>query len=275
MLLSDASIRARCVAPLRVLDEDKYYRALQNPQPFADVHYIDFRDKVAAEERRVQALRESCMRDTTEEERAAFVPMIAPFNAELIRTVERTEYPGVFRDGEMAYDDGQGPTRKIISMGLTSAGYDMSIADDEIKIFSNVNSGEIDPKELDPDILMVAQVRVCPKGRGRYFLLPPNSYALVRTAEYVHMPRDLLAICLGKSTYARSGIAINATPIEPGWHGNVVIEIANQTTLPARIYLEEGISQFLFLQLDRPCETSYDDRGGKYQGQTGVTLPRI
>ena len=186
------------------------------------------------------------------EEIAAFVPMIEPFCPDLIRFEE---------------------DRRIISRGTTSYGYDVSLSDKEVKLFTNINSTEIDPKRLDERCLVDAQVREDVDG-AKYVVLPPNSYLLGHTVEYFRMPRDLVAVCLGKSTYARAGVLVNVTPIEPGFEGNVVIEVGNSTGLPVRIYLNEGISQFLFLQGD-PCEVSYADRGGKYMGQTGVTLPRV
>lgn len=192
-------------------------------------------------------------------------PMIVPFYPELVREVVETGISAACPDARR---------RKIISKGLTSYGYDVSLAEDEIKVFTNINSREIDPKSLDERCLADAEVRIALDG-AKFFLLPPHSYALAYTNEYFRMPRDVIAICLGKSTYARAGIQINATPIEPGFEGHVVIEIFNSTNLPSRVYLNEGISQFLFFRGSEPCVTSYADRGGKYQGQRGVTLPKV
>jgi dCTP deaminase len=152
-----------------------------------------------------------------------------------------------------------------ISYGLSSFGYDARVAD-EFKIFTNVNSAVVDPKDFDGDSLVDRQTEVC--------VIPPNSFALARTVEYFRIPDDVLVICLGKSTYARCGIIVNVTPLEPGWEGHVTLEFSNTTPLPAKIYAGEGCAQVLFFESDEVCETSYKDRGGKYQGQRGVTLPR-
>ena len=153
-----------------------------------------------------------------------------------------------------------------ISYGLSSYGYDARVAP-EFKIFTNVNSSVVDPKQFDPDSFVDRETDVC--------VIPPNSFALARTVEYFRVPRDVLVICLGKSTYARCGIIVNVTPLEPGWEGHVTLEFSNTTPLPAKIYANEGACQFLFLQGNEPCETSYADRAGKYMGQRGVTLPRL
>ena len=153
-----------------------------------------------------------------------------------------------------------------ISYGLSSYGYDARVAP-EFKIFTNVNSSVVDPKAFDPDSFVDRTTEVC--------VIPPNSFALARTVEYFRVPRDVLVICLGKSTYARCGIIVNVTPLEPGWEGHVTLEFSNTTPLPAKIYANEGACQFLFLQGNEPCETSYADRAGKYMGQRGVTLPKL
>ena len=154
----------------------------------------------------------------------------------------------------------------VISYGVSSYGYDMRIAD-EFKVFTNVNHVVVDPKDFDPKSFVSIQAPTC--------IVPPNSFALGRSIEYFKIPRTILTICLGKSTYARCGIIINVTPFEPEWEGHVTIEISNSTPLPARIYANEGIAQVLFLESDEPCEKSYKDKKGKYQGQTGVTLPKL
>jgi dCTP deaminase len=161
--------------------------------------------------------------------------------------------------------------KKIISRGLTSYGYDVCLAG-EVKLFTNNNAVLIDPKSLDAGCLVEAKVRS--DASGDFVILPPNSYMLGRTVETFQMPRDVLALCLGKSTYARAGIHINVTPIEPGFRGQVVIEISNATPLPAKVYVYEGIAQFVFLQ-GEPCAISYADRAGKYQDQVGITLPTV
>ncbi len=152
-----------------------------------------------------------------------------------------------------------------ISYGLSSYGYDARVAD-EFKIFTNVDSSVVDPKEFDPKSFVDRKTDVC--------IIPPNSFALARTVEYFRIPRNILTICLGKSTYARCGIIVNVTPLEPEWEGHVTLEFSNTTTLPAKIYANEGVAQMIFFESDEVCETSYKDRGGKYQGQTGVTLPK-
>jgi len=153
-----------------------------------------------------------------------------------------------------------------ISYGLSSYGYDARVAD-EFKIFTNVDSAVVDPKDFAANSFVDRKTDVC--------IIPPNSFALARTVEYFRIPRDTLVICLGKSTYARCGIIVNVTPLEPEWEGHVTLEFSNTTPLPAKIYANEGACQFLFLKGDQPCETSYADRAGKYMGQRGVTLPRL
>jgi len=154
----------------------------------------------------------------------------------------------------------------VVSYGLSSYGYDIRVSD-EFKIFTNVNSTVIDPKDFDHDSVVDFKGDVC--------IVPPNSFALARTVEYFKMPPDTLAICLGKSTYARCGIIVNVTPFEPEFEGHITIEISNTTPLPAKIYANEGIAQVLFFQGDEECEITYKDRKGKYQNQKGITLPRI
>ena len=154
----------------------------------------------------------------------------------------------------------------VISYGLSSYGYDIRVAD-EFKIFTNVNSTVVDPKSFDPRSFIDVKADSC--------LIPPNSFALARTVEYLRIPRSVLTITVGKSTYARCGIIINVTPFEPEWEGYVTLEISNTTPLPAKIYANEGIAQVLFFESDQPCETSYRDKAGKYQAQTGIVLPRV
>ncbi len=154
----------------------------------------------------------------------------------------------------------------VISYGLSSYGYDARCAD-HFKIFTNVDSAVVDPKAFNPSSFVDRTGPIC--------IIPPNSFALTHTIEYFRIPRDILVICLGKSTYARCGIIVNVTPLEPEWEGQVTIEISNTTPLPAKIYAGEGICQFLFLQGATPCETSYADKAGKYMGQRGVSLPRM
>ncbi len=154
----------------------------------------------------------------------------------------------------------------IISYGVSSYGYDARVAP-EFRIFTNVDNALIDPKNFQADSFVERNTDVC--------IIPPNSFALARTVEYFRIPRDVLVVCLGKSTYARCGLIVNVTPLEPEWEGHVTLEISNTTPLPAKVYANEGLCQFLFFKGESVCEVSYKDRGGKYQGQRGVTLPRI
>ena len=170
--------------------------------------------------------------------------MIEPFQPDQVRSVE----------GE-----------RVISFGTSSYGYDVRCAR-EFKIFTNINSAIGDPKKFDESSVVDMSGDVC--------IIPPNSFALARTVEYFRIPREVLTICVGKSTYARCGIIVNVTPLEPEWEGHVTLEFSNTTTLPAKIYANEGIAQMIFFESDEVCATSYKDRGGKYQGQRGVTLPK-
>ena len=154
----------------------------------------------------------------------------------------------------------------VVSFGISSYGYDLRIAD-EFKIFTNINSTIVDPKRFDPKSFVDFKGGVC--------IVPPNSFALGRSVEYFRIPRTVMTICVGKSTYARCGIITNVTPLEPEWEGYVTLEISNTTPLPARIYANEGIAQVLFFESDELCETSYRDKEGKYQAQVGVTLPKV
>ena len=170
--------------------------------------------------------------------------LIKPFEKEQIREVDN---------------------KKVISYGVSSYGYDVRCAN-EFKIFTNTFSSVVDPKNFDEKSFVDIQDSEC--------IIPPNSFALARTVEYFKIPRSILTLCLGKSTYARCGIIVNVTPLEPEWEGHVTLEFSNTTNLPAIIYANEGVAQMLFFESDQVCKTSYKDRGGKYQGQTGVTLPK-
>ena len=152
-----------------------------------------------------------------------------------------------------------------ISYGLSSYGYDFRVAD-EYKIFTNINNALVDPKQFQEASFV--------DFKGDHCIIPPNSFALARTVEYFRIPRNVLAICVGKSTYARCGVIINVTPLEPEWEGHLVIEVSNTTPLPSKIYSNEGLGQLLFYESDQACETSYGDRKGKYQNQQGIVLPR-
>jgi len=166
-----------------------------------------------------------------------------------------------FEAGQVRHKGGE----KLISYGTSSYGYDVRCSR-EFKVFTNINSATVDPKAFDSNSFVDVESDVC--------VIPPNSFALARTVEYFRIPRNVLTVCLGKSTYARCGIIVNVTPLEPEWEGHVTLEFSNTTTLPAKIYANEGVAQMLFFESDEVCETSYADRGGKYQGQTGVTLPK-
>ena len=154
---------------------------------------------------------------------------------------------------------------RIVSFGTSSYGYDVRCAAD-FKIFTNIDSAIVDPKNFDSNSFIDKQADIC--------VIPPNSFALARTIEYFRIPRNVLTICLGKSTYARCGIIVNVTPLEPEWEGHVTLEFSNTTPLPAKIYANEGVAQMIFFESDEVCDVSYKDRDGKYQGQTGVTLPK-
>ncbi|NLP32519.1 Deoxycytidine triphosphate deaminase [Oligella ureolytica] len=166
-----------------------------------------------------------------------------------------------YEPGQVRHANGE----RIVSYGTSSYGYDVRCAR-EFKIFTNINSSVVDPKAFDEGSFVDFEGDVC--------IIPPNSFALARTVEYFRIPRSVLTICLGKSTYARCGIIVNVTPLEPEWEGHVTLEFSNTTPLPAKIYAGEGCAQMLFFESDEVCEVSYKDRQGKYQGQTGVTLPK-
>jgi dCTP deaminase len=166
-----------------------------------------------------------------------------------------------FEPGQVREVNGQ----RIVSYGTSSYGYDVRCAN-EFKVFTNICSTIVDPKDFDRSSFVDITGDVC--------IIPPNSFALARTVEYFRIPRSVLTVCLGKSTYARCGIIVNVTPLEPEWEGHVTLEFSNTTPLPAKIYANEGVAQMLFFESDEECEVSYKDRGGKYMGQHGVTLPR-
>ena len=166
-----------------------------------------------------------------------------------------------FEPGQVRQALGQ----RIVSYGTSSYGYDVRCAA-EFKIFTNINSTIVDPKDFDPNSFVDFTGDIC--------IIPPNSFALARTVEYFRIPRNVLTVCLGKSTYARCGIIVNVTPLEPEWEGHVTLEFSNTTPLPAKIYANEGVAQMLFFESDEVCDVSYRDRGGKYMGQVGVTLPK-
>ena len=167
-----------------------------------------------------------------------------------------------FEPGQVKEVDGQ----RVVSFGTSSYGYDVRCAD-EFKLFTNVYSAIVDPKKFDDKSFVDI--------KADYVIIPPNSFALARTVEYFRIPRNVMTVCLGKSTYARCGIIVNVTPFEPEWEGYVTLEFSNTTPMPAKIYANEGVAQVIFFEADEVCEVSYKDRGGKYQGQQGVTPPRL
>lgn len=270
-ILSDRQIRALCVAPTTYFDRAGYDKELAdtlasplNPEPL--IHHATFgaMQEAAADKARERMARHT--RPTTNEERAAFRPMITPYVDESVRSVDLGTK--VVESFVVPI-----PPRKVLSFGTSSFGYDVRLAE-AFKIFSNINAGVIDPKKLDELCLMDAAIKEDLDG-SKYVLLPPNSYLLGHTVETFDIPRDVMVVCVGKSTYARAGAIVNVTPIEPGFQGTVVIEISNSTNLPLKIYANEGIAQFLFFQGSEACQVSYADRDGKYQGQLGVTLPKV
>src|SRR5215813_10099134 len=179
--------------------------------------------------------------------------MITPFAERLVREIDN---------------------RRIISAGLSSYGYDIRLAEDGFKVFSPISGTEIDPKKFDENSLVIPPLRTSEDG-AKYWLLPPHSYALGITVERFKMPRNVTGIAMGKSTYARAGLLVNTTPLEAGWEGRMVVEMANLANLPLRVYVNEGIGQILFFESDEDCAVSYEDRGGKYQGQTGLTFAKV
>jgi dCTP deaminase len=181
---------------------------------------------------------------------------------EIIKRCKESEMISPFYENQVR-ENNEG---KIISYGTSSYGYDARVAN-EFKIFTNINSSIIDPKNFVSQSFVDITTDVC--------IIPPNSFALARTIEYFKIPRDILVVCVGKSTYARCGIIVNVTPLEPEWEGHVTLEFSNTTPLPAKIYANEGACQFLFLKANEVCKTSYKDRNGKYQNQTGVTVPKV
>ncbi|HEX5708117.1 MAG TPA: dCTP deaminase [Pyrinomonadaceae bacterium] len=179
--------------------------------------------------------------------------LIQPFDAQLVREVEG---------------------RRIISAGASSYGYDMRLADDGFRVFSPITGREIDPKKFNDESLVEPPIRTADDG-SRYYLMPPHSYALGVTVETFKLPRNVTGLAVGKSTYARAGLLVNTTPLEAGWTGRLVVELANLADLPLRVYVNEGIGQVLFFESDEECDTSYQDRGGKYQNQQGLTYSRL
>lgn len=266
-ILSDRQIRELCVAPETYLDQKMFEiesrKPMNVPAVFPNDHIV---------RRMRQEIRARCTFPTTPEMKAAFKPMISPYSASAIREINVED---VLIDGPTTGDGIRfGGVRKILSYGSTSYGYDVRLGE-EFQIFTNIHGGIIDPKRLDKTHCLVKGELKTDEDGSKYVILPPNSYLLGVTPEYFTLPRDILAFCVGKSTYARAGIHVNVTPIEPGFEGNVVIEVSNGTGLACKIYANEGISQFCFFRGTEPCEVSYADKAGKYMGQTGIQLGKV
>lgn len=222
---------------------------------------------------REKFMRKEYCRPVTPEEVAHWVPMIGNAFDRPVRYVDKVSGEPV----DVPYGEEPPETvRKVISYGTSSYGYDVRLADniDQIKVFTNVVEPEIDPKRMKPSNFGTPRVEVDDDG-ARYVMIPPHSYLQGPTVEYFRIPRDVLVIVLGKSTYARSALICNVTPIEPEFEGEVVIEVANVTNSPVRCYLDEGIAQFVFFQSDEPCMRSYKDKLGKYMGQRGLTFAKV
>lgn len=295
-ILNDVAIRQLCTAPTHdeVYDQILKDWVLANRAPYpAILHDNSMTQKMRDEYNGWEVKRNMAVAEATSKFFDDWYPMIAPFERNLIRTIgptdeeikkifqaeeveQRVNLHHISREALMIRNEAPGyRQQKVISFGTTSYGYDVRLSPKEFKIFTPTNVTEIDPMNFDPECLISPPIKEDPVTGLKYVLMPAHSYALGHTMEYFHMPRDVLGICLGKSTYARGAVGINATPIEPGFEGTVVLELTNFAPVPVRIYLETGISQFIFFKGEQDCETSYGDRGGKYQGQTGLTLPRI
>lgn len=270
-LLSDRQIRALCIPPETFFDREAYDREVHESSTMGEATPA-FATFGAFQDHAIQRTRERMARHTrvlTAEEKAAFQPMLEPFEPSLIRQLIHQHE--LVSNGQLITKPGL--TRKLLSYGTSSYGYDIRIGE-EMKIFNTVGVTEINPKKFEEKCLVVAEVRTDEEG-GRYVLLPPGGYLLGHTLEYFRIPRDVTALFIGKSTYARAAVLINVTPAEAGWHGQLVVEIANLAPAPVRIYANEGIAQALFLKGDEACEVSYEDRGGKYMGQRGITLAKV
>lgn len=279
---SDRWIKQMCTPPTFIITE---MVAVQNPNPGNhDVYYLPAERKRAVHmtEEQIKAEMQRCEYQATgikhyrpvEETdlvAANWKPMIEPFTPNQVRrqgdNIPQSAILAQKHMDEKAHADfQQWCDQKIVSYGTSSYGYDVRCAD-EFKIFTNINSTIVDPKNFDPKSFVDFKGDVC--------IIPPNSFALARTVERFAIPRNVLTVCLGKSTYARCGIIVNVTPFEPEWEGYVTLEFSNTTPLPAKIYANEGCAQVLFFESDEVCETSYKDRGGKYQSQEGVVVPRV
>lgn len=268
MICNDRWIRQHCTTPVfEVREGDKHLTFLSHPYTENEKDQIS-RTR-ALEDMGPRAVRsdEHHTRTLSKVEVENFVPMISPFVAEQVKTTYVKGLKEVMGhvQGDMGLDV-DGDVKKIVSYGLSSFGYDVRLAN-KFKIFTNVNNhGLVDPLNPDHEIFQ--------EHEGDYCIIPPNSYVLGHTVETFSIPRDTMVICVGKSTYARCGAIVNVTPIEPGFKGQVVIEISNATPLPIKVYANQGIAQFMFFQGD-DCDVSYGDRAGKYQNQSGVVTARV
>ncbi len=247
-LLSDNRIRQLCQPPVYVHRKDNgVLESVSEPFSISQIENLDNNNSIVYVEDAIINNQKDIIKYVEN-----WKPMISPAFRELQKELDQN---------------------KCCSYGPSSYGYDARLASD-LRIFTNINSEVIDPYELNDSCYVKAEIRTDEKGR-RYALLPPNSFMLGHSIEYFNIPRDVTVICLGKSTWARAGVTVLVTPLEAGWSGQVVIEIANTTTLPVKIYVEAGICQFLFFQSDDNCNVSYSDRSGKYQSQEGITLGKV
>jgi dCTP deaminase len=253
-VLSDKSIKSLCVPFTHMLRHPRGNDMYKIAPPYSPMEQRAI-NNLCLDTGRISDLNQETAIRLTEEELATFSPMITPF-------IDHSQKV-----------NGQGA--KILSKGLSSFGYDVSLSASELKLFTNINAAEIDPSNMDERCFVSPEIKLQEETGRKYVLVPPNSYLLGFTEQSFNIPRNILVVCLGKSTMARAGCIVNVTPIEPGFRGTVVIELSNSTTLPMRVYLEEGISQFVFMKGDQDCSVSYADRDGKYQGQNGLVHAKV
>jgi dCTP deaminase len=253
-VLSDKTLKQLCVPPTHMYCNPRGFDEIKIAPPFTAAQQKAV-DNLCHLEGRIENLNHETARRLTDKELAEFTPMIVPF----VQFSQKTNEFGA----------------KILSKGLSSFGYDVSLSASDLKLFTNINAAEIDPSDMDERCFVSPVIKEQPDTGRKYVLVPPNSYLLGFTEQTFNIPRNILVVCLGKSTMARAGCIVNVTPIEPGFKGTVVIELSNSTTLPMRVYLEEGISQFIFLKGDLDCGVSYADRDGKYQNQYGLVHAKV
>lgn len=262
-VLSDRQIKQLCTPPTFVIIEkvsqpqDPHHDVYIIPKDVASFTHMDEKEILAKQKCAYGATGIIHIRQLTTEEITNFKPMISPFVADSIKVLETDKGP-----------------QRILSYGTSSYGYDMVLSKVDLKIFTNINSTIVDPRNVDPRCYTAPELRTDDDGL-LYVIQPPNSIMLGHTREWFNIPRNILATCLGKSTYARVGVSLIVTPLEPEWSGNLVVEIVNHTSSPVKIYPEQGIGQLTFMQAAVVCETSYADRGGKYQSQTGTTDAKV